>query len=582
MLLILFPLVSVIVLVLAYRFYGRLLTRWFGLSDKNQVPSEYRKDGVDFVPSPTLLTMGHHFSSIAGAGPIVGPILAAIWFGWGPAVLWILLGSIFIGGVHDFGSLISSLRHKAASIPDLAKLYMGKFAWVLFLIVVWLGLEYVIVVFLDLTAVTFTSNGAVANSSVMFIGLALVLGFFLRGGKFNLLLVTIPFVILLFLTIWLGDFLAAKGFVPTDSKATWNWVLLIYCLIASVTPVWLLLQPRDYLSSFLLYVAVIAGAVGLLLMSVGGATVQWPMLVTPNMAAELDQPWMGPLFPILFITIACGACSGFHSIVASGTTARQVKCESDSRRVGYGAMLIEGFVAVLSLCTVLILPFSMESMGQSGNPLQVYSNGVGTFLSQFGVSQELGATFALLAVSTFLLTTLDTCTRLTRFITQELFGLDNKKLLNRIISTVAVLVPPGILVFMKVTNAEGIEIPMWRAIWPVFGATNQFLGAMALLAVTVWMKRSGRKYLFAAIPMVFMLAVTMSALFVLFTDPEQSALVVWIAIVLFILGFFIIGMAALALIQPALNHEKIIPVSEPSEPTATAGGPEPEASGGGR
>jgi carbon starvation protein len=324
---------------------------------------------------------------------------------------------------------------------------------------------------------------------------------------------------------------------------------------------------------------VIAGAVGLLLMSFGGATVQWPMLVTPTMAEELGQAWMGPLFPILFITIACGACSGFHSIVASGTTARQVKCESDSRRVGYGAMLIEGFVAVLSLCTVLILPFSMESMGQSGNPLQVYSNGVGTFLSQFGVSQDLGATFALLAVSTFLLTTLDTCTRLTRFITQELFGLDNKKLFNRIISTVVVLVPPGILVFMKVTNAEGIEIPMWRAIWPVFGATNQFLGAMALLAVTVWLKRSGRKYLFAAVPMIFMLAVTMSALFVLFTDPDKSLLVVCIAVVLFILGIFIIAVAIRAMTMPASNHEEIIPVTEP---TPTGGQPQPEASGGGR
>ncbi len=566
--LLLFPLLSVIFLVLAYRLYGGWLSRRFGLSDKNEVPSNYMKDGVDYVSSPTMVAMGHHFSSIAGAGPVVGPVLAALWFGWAPAVLWIVLGSIFIGGVHDFGSLVASIRHKAASIPDLAKTYIGKTGWILFLIIVWLALEYVIVVFLDLTAVTFTQDTGVANSSVLFIILAIALGVLLVKYNVKLLYATAPFVLLLIGAIWLGDSLAANEAAPVGSKTFWNWALLAYCLVASITPVWLLLQPRDYLSSFLLYVAVVAGGIGLFLISFKGQAVEWPALVTPRMMEELGGAWMGPLFPILFITIACGACSGFHSIVASGTTARQVKCETDTRRVGYGAMLLEGFVAVLSLCTVLVLPFTAESLAGQGNPLQVYSQGIGLFLSQFGLSLELGAHFALLAVSTFLLTTLDTCTRLTRFITQEIVGMDNKKLLNRVISTVIVLVMPAWLVFMTLTGPDGAPIPVWKAIWPVFGATNQFLGAMALLAVTVWLKRSGRTWLFAAVPMIFMLSVTMTALGFLVAQHGLS-LVGVIAATLFILGIFVAVISFRALMQPGLNRENIVPTSaQTPEPAA--------------
>lgn len=560
---------SFLVLVIAYRFYGGFLRKRFEISDEFVPPSETMSDGVDFVPTSPFVVLGHHFSSIAGAGPIVGPVLAGLYFGWVPSLIWILIGSIFIGGVHDFGSLIASMRHKAGSIADVARHYMGKAAGRLFMLFILLALVYVIVVFLDLTADTFAKEGNVASSSLMFMGLAVALGLVLRrAGGFPMWAVLSIFLPLLVLAVVLGEIypITSAPMLFGSTKFFWSAVLLGYCFIASVIPVWLLLQPRDFLSSFLLYGAIVGAGVGLLIGALRPdihLAIQWPALVGKGDLEAFGIAPIGYLFPVLFITIACGACSGFHSLVSSGTTARQVKTETHAFRVGYGAMLIEGFVAVIALMTVAFLVFRKESFG---SPIDVFANGVGQFLVSFGLPATTGTHFAYLAISTFLLTTLDTCTRLTRYLVQDALGMDNRKTANRYVATALAIGLPAVLAFVEFKDATGNPVPIWKAIWPIFGASNQLLAGLALLAVTVWLKRVGRRYLFAAIPMVFMLGVTMTAL--AFMVYEHSALKLgpaapfldmlgMIALALFILGCLIASTAVKAFGLAPLNCESV-------------------------
>ena len=557
-------LVSIVLFFVAYRVYGRWISARFGLDDRRLVPSEAMRDGIDFVPTPAPVVLGHHFSSIAGAGPVVGPILAGLFFGWVPAVLWIVLGSIFVGGVHDIAALVGSIRHRARSVAELARQYMSPIAFKLCLAFIWLALVYVVVAFADLTAATFMdaefNGGGVAISSGLFILLALAFGLVARRSKLPVWATTAIFLPLVALAIWAGDVATIpEGVVPAlfgSERNTWNFLLLAYAFIASVTPVWILLQPRDYLSSYLLYFAVIGGAAGILIGGLTGAFgAGWPAVVTPAMVREVGGTPLGPLFPILFITVACGACSGFHSIVASGTTAKQLRCETDARRVGYGAMLIEGVVAVVALACVMLLPWSGDALRMQ--PLQVYAAGMGTFLSRIGIPAEVGAHFGLLALSTFLLTTLDTCTRLGRYVFQEFFELDNSKASVRWLATFATLALPAILLSITLTDASGIPVPAWRAIWPVFGATNQLLAGLALLTATVWLKRTGRSYVFVAAPMVFMVATTMTALWMLVGD-HGFTLVGIIAAFLFLLGCLLIVEAVRALRAGPVEPEPVV------------------------
>ena len=336
--------VVIVLFLVAYRTYGGWMSRVFGLDDRNLVPAEGQYDGVDHVPTKTQVLLGHHFSSIAGAGPIVGPILAGLFFGWLPALLWIIAGSILVGGVHDFGATIASVRHKARSVAELARQYITPRAYKLFLAFIFLALIYVIVVFMDLTAATFVDvemNGSgVAVSAMLFVGLALAMGYLTFRYGMGIRNGTLIFLPLLLLAIWVGDQVTVQNLLPPiggSGKNSWNLVLLGYCVIAAITPVWILLQPRDYLSSWLLYLSVIGAGVGLLIGGLSGAVEvsrSWPALVLPGDVTALGIAHLGPLFPILFITVACGACSGFHSIVASGTTSKQVSCETDTRRIG--------------------------------------------------------------------------------------------------------------------------------------------------------------------------------------------------------------------------------------------------------
>lgn len=562
-----FILVAVIVLFwIAFKTYGHWMSRVFGLDDRHVVPSEGQYDGIDHVPTKTPVLLGHHFSSIAGAGPIVGPILAGLFFGWVPALLWIVAGSIFVGGVHDFGSTIASVRHKARSVAELAKQYITPTAYKLFLAFIFLALVYVIVVFMDLTAATFVNvdmnGGGVAISAGLFVLLALVMGYGMMRGGMGLRTGTLIFLPLVLLAIWVGDALTIEEHIlPAlggSPKNTWNAILIGYCLVAAITPVWILLQPRDYLSSWLLYLSVLGAGIGMLIGAFTGAAAlsgSWPAFVSADDVTALGVPHLGPLFPILFITVACGACSGFHSIVASGTTAKQIKCESDTRRVGYGAMLIEGVVAVIALATVMILSFGEEAL--RSDPIAVYARGIGQFLGSFGINPRFGAHFGLLALSTFLLTTLDTCTRLGRYVVQEALDWEKNEPRGRLYATLLTLLLPGALVFMTYTDpASGQVLPAWRAVWPVFGATNQLLAALALLAVTVWLKRTGRTWAFAGLPMAFMLVMTMTALGMLILRHGLSLIGV-IATALFLLGLMLAVEAARAFRLRELGPEPV-------------------------
>jgi carbon starvation protein len=579
-------LITAIALFLAaYRVYGSWIAGKLALDDRHAVPSEFMFDGTDYVPAKTPVLFGHHFSSIAGAGPIVGPILAGLFFGWLPVVLWIVLGSIFVGGVHDFGSMVASIRHKARSVAELARDYMTPVSFRLFMIFIWFTMSYVIVVFMDLTAVSFidvrdatgveTAQGTgVAVASGIFIGLAILLGLVNNRTRLPVWASTLIFVPALLVAIgFSAQIYSDGGYIPAffgEAKHMWIILLLIYCLIASVTPVWILLQPRDYLSSFLLYITVLGGGLGILVGTLtGDMSVSWPAVVHPGNPVFREVAHLGPLFPILFITVACGACSGFHSIVSSGTTAKQLKCESDARRIGYGGMLTEGVVAIIALGTVMGLTLGADAL--RSDPVALFSAGIGKFFGALGVPRHYGTMLGLLALSTFLLTTLDTCTRLARYVLQEFFGWDNSVARVRWTATIITLVLPAILAFMTYTTPAGQVIPVWRAIWPVFGATNQLLAGLALLAVTVWLKRTGRSWLFVGAPMVFMVGMTLTATLMLVVSPTTATVVRGISLFLFVLGALMVVEAFRSLRKPNVPPEKLVFRSDLGEPAVAVG-----------
>jgi len=532
-------LIAIVLFVLAYRFYGAFLDRTFKIDPGRPTPAHTLYDGTDYMPARTPVLMGHHFSSIAGAGPIVGPIIAVAFFGWLPAVLWIILGSIFVGGVHDYSSLVISIRHKARSIAQVAKQLMSPLAHKLYLAFIWFAMVYVLVAFVDLTASSFVATagqqrlgGGVATSSLIYIVLAMGMGFAVYRRGLSLARASLIFVPLVFFAIWLGQQLplpTPPALAHGDPKTTWSTILLVYCFFASIAPVWMLLQPRDYLSSWLLVACIVGGVGGILL---GGHSLDTP-------AFRGFGTNIGFLFPALFITIACGACSGFHSIVASGTTSKQLNDERNARPVAYGSMLMEGLLALISVGAIVVAGGVLGSQ----SPTHVFANGMGTFMSSFGVGEALGTSFGLLALSTFLLTTLDTCTRLARYIFEEFFNIWGKKW--HLLATVATLVLPLWLAMTEYRDASGQVVPVWRAIWPVFGATNQLLGALALLTTAVWLKRTGRRTIFVVIPMVFMFLVTLLALALLVVRTD-FLVIRTIAAVLFVLAIILITEAVRA------------------------------------
>lgn len=493
-------------LALGYRFYGGFVARQYALDADRQTPATRFEDGVDFVPTRPFYLLGQHFSAIAAAGPIVGPIAACLQFGWLPAILWISIGVVFIGAVHDLSTLVASVRHEGRSIAEVVKANLGPRAGLAMLAFIFVALVYVIVAFTDVTASTFVSGdeslggevaftfnqgGAIAMASMLYLGLSLVMGLAQRYLNPPLWLLTAIFVPATLGAVWVGTKLSQ---VFVFSTMTWVVLILAYCVVAALTPVWLLLQPRGYLGGFVLYLALGIGTFGILF---GGFEIQQEAFKGFSVPGAT-----GELFPFLFVTIACGACSGFHGLVCSGTTSKQVSKETDCHPVGYGAMLLEGFVALIALATVMVLTGG-EAAGRS--PGALYGEGIGRFLAVLIGDQYLpfAITFGAMAFSTFIFDTLDVSTRLGRFILLELVGRSSGAA-----SAVATAVTVGVP-FAFLMLADGGS---WRTFWTLFGTSNQLLAALSLLGVSVWLKRSGKRYWYTFWPMVFVSAVTFTAL----------------------------------------------------------------------
>lgn len=482
---------SIVILILGYSFYGKFVAGKLRIDPNRPTPSHTMHDGIDYCPAKAPILFGHHFASIAGAAPIVGPIVAVI-FGWVPVLLWILMGSVFMGAVHDFSALVASVRHHGRSIGEIIGVNVSRLGKQLFLIFLWATLVIIIAAFVMLVTKVFVGTPSAATASSLFIILAVVFGLTIYKWKAPIWLASLVGVILLAVCMIMGWY-----FPITLSSNTWYILLIAYIFTASVTPVWILLQPRDYLNSFLLY-AVVAAAVA-------GIFVARPEINLPSFTGW-NIPGKGCLFPILFVTVACGAISGLHSIVASGTTAKQLDNERDAKRIGYGAMLVEALVAVIALIMAAALTKG-DYDALIKDPIGIFAAGVGSVMSKMGFNAEKSTAFAALAVSAFILTSLDTAARLARFAFQEFFAPargERPSILNRnrFIGTTVTVAAGGMLAFSN----------KWSQIWPVFGSANQLLAALALLAISVWLMRSGIKSKFTMFPMMFMFAVTVSAL----------------------------------------------------------------------
>ncbi len=506
---------AALVFWLAYRWYGRFLSKKvFKLDDTKKTPAVEMNDGKDYVPAKKGMLLGQHFSAIAAAGPINGPILAASMFGWLPALLWVVIGSIFVGGVHDMGSLIISVRMKARSITEVIRQQVSQRAWLLFMIFIWIAIVYIIVAFTDITAGAFVGNvtlesgevvagAAIASSSIMYLILPMIMGVLIRYARVGENLAVWLFLPLVGLAIWGGKFLPVElPFAdPLMAQKVWGLLILAYCFIAATLPMWLLLQPRGALGGYFLYAALLVSAIGLIF---GNFTIEFPALLNLDTDHGLgsSQFWF-PMFPILFITIACGACSGFHSLISSGTTSKQLVCETDAKPVGYGTMLLEGMVAVIAIACVMIIPADSPMVNRAPN--FIYACGIGEFMELIGISAFYGISFGLMAFTTFVYDTLDVCTRLGRYIIEELTGWKDWK--GKFLGTLLTAGVPLIFLFQTFTNAQGMAVPAWKIFWNTFGASNQLLAALALIGITVWLfnTNKGRKYwLVPFIPAVLM------------------------------------------------------------------------------
>lgn len=496
--------VFLIWLVFGYFSYGKWIARQFRLDDARETPANAVNDGQDFVPTKPFYLFGQHFSAIAAAGPIAGPILACQAFGWLPCLLWIALGVVLIGAVHDFSSLASSVRHGAQSIAEIAREKLGNGAGRAMMGFIWIALVYVIVAFTDITAGTFVSGdealqgatafnpgGAVAIASVMYLCLSIVLGLVERFLKPPLWLPTIIFVPATFALAYLGTKFSN---VLVLDHLSWSVLILIYCVVASLVPVWALLQPRGYLGGFVLYTAIAVGIIGVFF---GGYEIVQPAFKSFDVGGMT-----GMLFPFLFVTIACGACSGFHGLVCSGTTSKQIDKESHTRPVGYGAMLAEGFVAFIALVTIMIIA-SEAAKGVS--PGKIYGNGIGNFLTLIIGKENINfaITFGAMAFSTFVFDTLDVSLRLGRYIVQELFGLRSR--IGAFVGTIGTVALPFTLIFFAKSGS-------YLDFWSLFGASNQLLAALTLLSITVWLYQARKRIAFTLLPMLFVLTITMWAL----------------------------------------------------------------------
>lgn len=482
-------------LAAGYGWYGRRFERILGTDPSRVTPAHRRNDGVDYVPAKNWLVLfGHHFSSICGAGPIIGPALAVAYWGWGVSLLWLLAGSIFMGAIADFTSLFVSVRSDGLSVPEIARPEISPRARLLFSLFIWIALILVIAVFAIFAARTFIEEPDTVVPSFSLIPIALLTGYLMYWSRVGNASITVFGLALLVLALVAG--VQAPIVLPElgPLSAEWIWILLllVYCFVASVTPVQILLQPRDYLASFLLFAAI---GLGVLSVFISAPVMQVPVY------RGYDSPGFalgGPLWPMLFVTIACGAISGFHSLVSSGTTCKQLANESHACRVGYGAMLTEGLVGVLVLICVgaALSEAELAALLRPGaaGPIAAFSQGYGAL--SLPILGGYGKVFAVMALNAFILTTLDTATRIGRYLTQELFGTRNPY--------VATSLTVGASALLALSG-------QWARLWPAFGTSNQLIAALALLVGSCWLLRRGRPVLYTLIPACIMLVTTIAA-----------------------------------------------------------------------
>lgn len=527
---------SVWVLVIAlvwfyfgYRVYGRFVSKRIKISDKNKTPASTRKEDVDYSPSTKPFLIGHHFASIAGAGPIIGPILAVNYFGWLPVIIWVLLGAVLIGAMHDYTALIASVRNKAKSVSVITKKYLNSKAGWVFGFMIWLTLVLIITVFSVSAADSIVEKPDLVIPLIAITLIALVLGTGVRKYKWNYKASSIAAIALIFFFVWVGHMLPVNlPFSPVMLKNFWVTVIFGYAFIASVVPVWLLLRPRDYLSAIQMSLIL---ALGILAFFIARPVINAPAYISSSVF---------PLWPILFITVACGAISGFHGLVSSGTTSKQLKKESDGKAVGYGGMILEGTLAVF-VTVVSIAGLGWGSAGQAGTFQEalgrgwivLFSTGFGNIVGNIipvlsvGVAALLGA----FMVNQFILTSVDTSTRLGRFVISEhLFP----KLQNRYFTTIITLIPAWLL---AITNS-------YETMWRLFGTSNQLIASITMIGVSAFFISRKIKVRFIIIPALFVLVTTLSALLYLtfrtggYISEGNIALAV-ISLVMFCLGAFV-------------------------------------------
>ncbi|MDY3919886.1 MAG: carbon starvation protein A [Candidatus Limivivens sp.] len=513
-------LVGIAVLVIGYITYGKWLAEQWGVDPKRTTPAHELEDGNDYVPAKAPVLMGHHFSSIAGAGPINGPIQAAV-FGWVPVMLWVLIGGIFFGAVHDFGALFASVRNNGQSIGEVIATSIGSRAKKLFIIFSYLTLILVVAAFASIVANTFkatyvegvldtaasAANASTAMISILFILVAIVFGILVYRRNASLAVSTIVGVAAIIICMAIG-----LNWHPIYlSGSTWMVIVGIYIAVASVTPVWILLQPRDYLSSFLLY--------GMMIVAVVGIIGAHPTIDIPAFTGFVDSAEygagnsLGSLFPALFVTIACGAISGFHSLVGSGTTAKQLDKESDARPIAYGGMLIECALALISLCAVGYI-WKEYVPGGITTPTAVFATGISRMCATIPFlsgAENVIYSMLILAVSAFCLTSLDTATRLARYMFQE-FWLEPGQTYKDVKGIKSVLTNPYVATIITVVLGIALGMTGYTKIWALFGAANQLLAALGLLAVAAWLGKMGRNNKMFLFPMAFMLVVTIVSL----------------------------------------------------------------------
>jgi carbon starvation protein len=519
--------IGLILFAAGYYFYASFIEKKVWQVDfKKKTPAVLKDDGLDYIPAKHWTVLfGHHFASIAGAGPIIGPVIACALFGWGPALLWIVIGSIFIGGVHDFSSLMLSLRHHGQTVGRVTEDVLGRRSRIVFSLFLWLALILVVAVFAAVTAKTMVAEPRIVIPTLGVILTAILLGLMLYKWRINQVTATVIALALMVFFIYLGLNNPISLNHP-QALTIWMVILLAYAFVASIIPVNILLQPRDYLSAFILFFSLVLGYIGVF--------VSLPKMNAPMFVST--QSAQGPLWPMMFVIIACGAISGFHSLVASGTTSKQLPHKPAAKRVTFGGMILEGVLSLLAIIAVcaglswfggpagLVYPELMKESGW----IVTFGKGFGQLVAPI-VGSTVGALIAMFTLNAFVLTTLDSATRITRYITEETFGeaLKIKFLKNKYLSTLLIVI-----------LALWLALGSWTALWPVFGASNQLIAALVLILASVYLFQKNQPSIYTFVPAIFMIVTSIGALiyelFIFF--QSNNYLLFTIAVILLLLA----------------------------------------------